>query len=96
MIKLAADLGLDVVAEGVETAEQAKLLGELGCRYAQGYLWARAMPLDALTPRCAPSATKLRTSLHRVTRSRRCPVPMGHPIPREGTERTIAGVRRVG
>ena len=49
VINLATDLGLYVVAEGVETAEQARVLGELGCMYAQGYLWARAMPLDALT-----------------------------------------------
>jgi diguanylate cyclase (GGDEF)-like protein len=51
VINLATDLGLDVVAEGVETAEQARLLSELGCQYAQGYLWARAMPLGALTCR---------------------------------------------
>jgi diguanylate cyclase (GGDEF)-like protein len=48
VITLATDLGLDVVAEGVESPEQAKLLIELGCNYAQGYLWARAMPLDLL------------------------------------------------
>jgi diguanylate cyclase (GGDEF)-like protein len=51
VINLARDLGLEVVAEGVETTEQARLLGELGCDHAQGYLWARAMPIDALT-RC--------------------------------------------
>ena len=49
VINLARDLGLDVVAEGVETTEQARFLGELGCNHAQGYLWARAMPIDALT-----------------------------------------------
>jgi diguanylate cyclase (GGDEF)-like protein len=51
VINLAADLGLDVVAEGVETTEQARILGELGCNYAQGYLWARAMPIASLTER---------------------------------------------
>ena len=48
VINLAGDLGLEVVAEGVETTEQARLLGDLGCNYAQGYLWARAMPINAL------------------------------------------------
>jgi diguanylate cyclase (GGDEF)-like protein len=48
VIRLAGDLGLEVVAEGVETTEQARLLGELGCNFAQGYLWARAMPINAL------------------------------------------------
>ena len=48
VIALAHDLGLDVVAEGVETPEQARLLVELGCPRAQGYLWAKALPIDEL------------------------------------------------
>jgi diguanylate cyclase (GGDEF)-like protein len=48
VIALAQDLGLDVVAEGVETPEQARLLVELGCPRAQGYLWAKALPVDDL------------------------------------------------
>jgi diguanylate cyclase (GGDEF)-like protein len=57
VINLANDLGLDVVAEGVETAEQARFLGDLGCNHAQGYLWARAMPIDALTRRLRDQRT---------------------------------------
>ena len=38
------DLGLTVVAEGVETELQRNALQELGCRYAQGFLFGRAMP----------------------------------------------------
>jgi diguanylate cyclase (GGDEF)-like protein len=49
VITLANDLGLEVVAEGVETPEQAHVLAELGCQYAQGYLWARALPIEELT-----------------------------------------------
>jgi EAL domain-containing protein (putative c-di-GMP-specific phosphodiesterase class I) len=48
VIGLAGDLGLDVVAEGVETPEQARLLSELGCPRAQGFLWAKALPLGEL------------------------------------------------
>ncbi len=51
VLMLANDLGLDVVAEGVETSEQAELLRKLGCRRAQGYLFARAMPGVELTRR---------------------------------------------
>jgi len=45
IIELARVLGMDVVAEGIETCEQYLLLRELGCRFGQGYLFAR--PLTA-------------------------------------------------
>lgn len=38
MLRLARDLGLDVVAEGIETAEQMERLIRLGCDFGQGYL----------------------------------------------------------
>ncbi len=42
---LAIDLGLSTTAEGVETEAQRRWLLENGCFYAQGYLFARPMPL---------------------------------------------------
>ena len=42
----AEDMHLDLIAEGVETAEQADLLRDLGCIVAQGFLYAPALPLD--------------------------------------------------
>jgi diguanylate cyclase (GGDEF)-like protein/PAS domain S-box-containing protein len=45
IIPLANQLGLDVVAEGVETVEQAALLKDLECKYAQGFLFS--WPLNA-------------------------------------------------
>jgi EAL domain-containing protein (putative c-di-GMP-specific phosphodiesterase class I) len=44
IVAMARGLGLDVVAEGVETHEQLQLLQGLGCRYVQGYLFSRAVP----------------------------------------------------
>ncbi len=46
--RLAAMLGLDVVAEGVETPEALKLVTQAGAGFIQGYLIARPMPGDAL------------------------------------------------
>jgi diguanylate cyclase (GGDEF)-like protein/PAS domain S-box-containing protein len=46
VIGLAQALHYDVVAEGVETAEQAKTLARYGCRHMQGYLYARPVPAD--------------------------------------------------
>ena len=45
-LRLATDLNLKTVAEGVETREHLQLLRELGCDIAQGYLIARPMPAD--------------------------------------------------
>ncbi|WP_144012261.1 EAL domain-containing protein [Deinococcus sp. LM3] len=41
---VAQQLGLETVAEGVETAEQYQLVRSLGCQYAQGYLFGRPRP----------------------------------------------------
>jgi EAL domain-containing protein (putative c-di-GMP-specific phosphodiesterase class I) len=44
IVGMARSLGLQVIAEGVETKEQEAVLRELGCDYGQGYLYARPMP----------------------------------------------------
>jgi len=44
MITVGHSLGLSVIVEGVETAEQDKLVKDLGCDLAQGFLYARPMP----------------------------------------------------
>ncbi|WP_322963533.1 putative bifunctional diguanylate cyclase/phosphodiesterase [Sphingomonas fuzhouensis] len=49
IIRIAAHLGMGIVAEGVETQEQAALLGRLGCETYQGFLCAA--PLDEMALR---------------------------------------------
>jgi len=49
IIELARVLGMDVVAEGIETHEQYHLLRQLGCRFGQGFLFARPLSAEAVT-----------------------------------------------
>ena len=46
VITLANNLGLDTIAEGVETVEQRDQIYDLGCANGQGWLWHKAMPAD--------------------------------------------------
>ena len=48
MIDLGHNLGLEVVAEGVEHEDDLQLLRRLGCDYAQGFHFSRPLPLDEL------------------------------------------------
>lgn len=47
VVVLAKSLGLNVIAEGVETEVQRKLLAEMGCHSWQGYYFSRPLPLEA-------------------------------------------------
>ena len=46
MVSMAHELGLGLLAEGVETKEQVELLGKIGCDNVQGYYFARPMPQE--------------------------------------------------
>ncbi|HET9613205.1 MAG TPA: bifunctional diguanylate cyclase/phosphodiesterase, partial [Candidatus Limnocylindrales bacterium] len=59
VIDLGRTLELEVIAEGIEHADQARWLAELGCRYGQGFLFARpigAAAIEALLAEPAPFA----------------------------------------
>lgn len=47
ILRLIQDLGMPVVAEGIERAAQVSLLAELGASFGQGFHFARPMPADA-------------------------------------------------
>ncbi len=90
VVKLAQALGLKVVAEGVETEGQQRILRSLGCDQLQGYLFARPMSAKALAlwamddvgPRALPFRNSLfsdtsTTDLDAAAPTR--PAPLGTP-----------------
>jgi len=60
IIGMAQSLELDVIAEGVETAEQLKFLQARGCREMQGYFFARPMPVAEVSRYLAENRDRLR------------------------------------
>lgn len=46
MIRVTQAIGMDMVAEGVETKDQADFLSECGCDIAQGFYYAEPMLLE--------------------------------------------------
>jgi EAL domain-containing protein (putative c-di-GMP-specific phosphodiesterase class I) len=50
VVQLAQTLGLEPLAEGVETEQQRRFLVDHGCRYGQGFLFSRPLPTDEIKP----------------------------------------------
>jgi EAL domain-containing protein (putative c-di-GMP-specific phosphodiesterase class I) len=48
MLALGASLGIDMVAEGIETTDIARHLENLGCRFGQGYLYSEPVPANGV------------------------------------------------
>ena len=71
---LGAGLGMDVVAEGIETEEQLRFAAAAGCGFGQGYHFSRPLPAAQVTP-------LLTSSLARSRRADRGPArsPAGSP-----------------
>ena len=46
MVQMLQAIGTSLIAEGVETLEQADFLGSLGCEEMQGYYFYKPMPVD--------------------------------------------------
>jgi diguanylate cyclase (GGDEF)-like protein/PAS domain S-box-containing protein len=68
IINLAHHLGMDVVAEGVETSEQLTTLQNWGCEYAQGYWIARPATQDVIETVLASSQVNRYTDCQEISR----------------------------
>lgn len=51
LVRMAMGLGIDTVAEGVETQEQVDFLREIGCSKLQGYYFTKPVPMDTIIER---------------------------------------------
>jgi sensor c-di-GMP phosphodiesterase-like protein len=64
IIALAHSLGMTLVAEGVETDGQLAFLRQYGCEVYQGWLYAKAMPPEELTPRLLAQRQDMQATGH--------------------------------
>jgi EAL domain-containing protein (putative c-di-GMP-specific phosphodiesterase class I) len=78
VVAMGHGLKLQVLAEGIETEEQAAFLRQLGCQMGQGWLFARPLTLDALTDRLAAGLPALPSSAA-AQRLRGHPLAPPHP-----------------
>lgn len=68
-VALAHSLGMTVVAEGIEDADQLAYLRLLGCEYGQGYFFARPMSAEAVEQMLSLPATSARSDAAPLTRT---------------------------
>jgi EAL domain-containing protein (putative c-di-GMP-specific phosphodiesterase class I) len=89
IIALAQALGLDVVAEGVETARQRDQLRELGCQFAQGYYFSRPLTAQAASAMLEESPDWLESTTYSEHASAR---ELAEDVEPAGQGRVVDGV----
>jgi predicted signal transduction protein with EAL and GGDEF domain len=62
IVGLCRSLDLECIVEGVETEAQKRRLTSLGCRFMQGYFFARPMPGSAVTGYLLTDATQRKSA----------------------------------
>ena len=66
---LGSGLGMDVVAEGIETDEQLRFAVAAGCGFGQGYLFARPLPAEQVRPLLTSGLARSRRADRALARS---------------------------
>ena len=90
IVELGRALGLDMIAEGIETRDQADWFRTLGCRMGQGYLFARPMAADALERYLLAGDF----DAHRRTRGSDASFPIGGPRFSQAGITDVIGARK--
>lgn len=62
IVALGQQLDLDVIAEGIETREQAEFMLSIGCHELQGYLYSRPVPAEEIQPLIVTQRAKVSSS----------------------------------
>ena len=93
MISMAAEAGLEVIAEGVETQTQCDRLVRLGCRLGQGYLFALPLPPDSMTTVLSAPLVSLVAELATRPAAGLSQTPLG-PCPAKQRRRAARGAAR--
>jgi diguanylate cyclase (GGDEF)-like protein/PAS domain S-box-containing protein len=70
LIAMSSELGLETIAEGIETAEQEAALVAMGCPSAQGYRYGRPMPADDILALVSAHSTRAKREAGGLTCSR--------------------------
>ncbi|MFE0642969.1 aminotransferase class I/II-fold pyridoxal phosphate-dependent enzyme [Streptomyces sp. NPDC058877] len=97
IVRIADVLGLQVVAEGIEHEEQRALLAEMGCRYGQGYLFARPMTAhqaESYLHRAQPAGNRSAVRLAGPARPASAPALSATRHPRESRWRDLEHLQR--
>src|SRR3546814_19931713 len=89
IIGIARSLGVETVAEGVETMQHAAMLRELGCDLLQGYAFARPLPFAEFT-----QTALLRSTTEEATDGR--PPKRSWSPPPFSIKQTASGVEKAG
>jgi EAL domain-containing protein (putative c-di-GMP-specific phosphodiesterase class I) len=63
IVQIGHDLGIEIVAEGIERPEQLELLRAMGCGLGQGYLVARPMTAQRIEALAVPGGREAGASL---------------------------------
>ena len=73
-------LRIETVAEGIEDAEQAARMRDLGCTFGQGYYFARPMAPESIAPDAESSAAPIRLDRPAGTAIARYRSPLASPV----------------